>query len=86
MKQATLEAVIVGKNNEIVLPTEYLEALGVGPGDLVKLRLEDDTLYITPKKLLSFWEAAEKYARPRETNTIARLRSERGWDEYDAQS
>jgi bifunctional DNA-binding transcriptional regulator/antitoxin component of YhaV-PrlF toxin-antitoxin module len=35
MKQATLEAVIVGKNNEIVLPAEYLEALGVKPGDLV---------------------------------------------------
>jgi antitoxin component of MazEF toxin-antitoxin module len=86
MKQTTLEAVTVGKNNEIVLPPEYLEALGVGPGDLVQLRIENGTLYIAPKKLISSWEAAEKYARPRGSDTVARLRTERGWDEYDAQS
>jgi antitoxin component of MazEF toxin-antitoxin module len=86
MKQTTLEAVILGKDNQITLPAEYVEALGVEPGDVLQLRLEEGKVYISPKKLLSFWEAAEKYARPRGNNTVARLRTERGWDEYDAQS
>lgn len=86
MKQTTLEAVTVGKNNEIILPAEYLEALGVEPGDLLQLSLENGQIFVTRKRLLSFWEAAEKYARPRGSNTVARLRTERGWDDYDAQS
>lgn len=82
MKQTTLEAVTLGKNNEIILPAEYLEALGVGPGDLLQLRLENGQINIVRKPRLSIREAIEKYGRRGEANTLARLRAERGWDDY----
>jgi antitoxin component of MazEF toxin-antitoxin module len=82
MKQATLEAVIVGKNNEIVLPAEYLEALGVSPGDLVQLKLEDEQISVIRSPRLSIREAIEKYATEGEGNVLERLREERGWNEY----
>jgi antitoxin component of MazEF toxin-antitoxin module len=82
MKQITLEAVPIGENNEIVLPHEYLEALGVGPGDLVQLKLADGQVSVTRKPRLSFREAAEKYGRPGKAPTLEELRRERGWDEW----
>lgn len=82
MQQSTLEAVPVGKNNEIVLPPEYLEALGVVPGDLVQLKLADGQVSVTRKPRLNFREAAEKYGKPGKAPTPEELRCERGWDEW----
>jgi antitoxin component of MazEF toxin-antitoxin module len=82
MKQTTLEAVTVGKNNEIVLPPEYLEALGVGPGDSVQLRLTDRQINVTRKPKLSIREAIEKYGVPGSAPTLEELRRERGWDDW----
>jgi antitoxin component of MazEF toxin-antitoxin module len=82
MKQTTLEAVIVGKNNEIVLPPEYLEALGVKPGDMVQLRLTNGQVSVIRKPLLSIREAIEKYGVPGSAPTLEELRRERGWDDW----
>ncbi len=87
MKSATLTEetdAIVSEDNQITLPIEYLEALALKPGDTVLLRLESGNIQV--KKRLSFREAAEKYARHGGGDTLARLRAERGWDEYDAES
>jgi antitoxin component of MazEF toxin-antitoxin module len=82
MKQITLEAVTVGKNNEIILPPEYLEALGVKSGDTVRLRLANGQVSVVRKPKLSIREAIEKYGRPGKADTLARLHTEQGWNDY----
>ena len=86
MKQVTSEAVTLSQDNQITLPAEYVQALGIEPGDLLQLRLEAGQISIVRKQRLSIREAAKKYGRPGGGNTVARVRTERGWDEYDAES
>jgi AbrB family looped-hinge helix DNA binding protein len=83
MKQITLEAVTLGQDNQITLPAEYVQALGIGPGDLLELRLEDGQISVTRKRRLSIREAAKKYGRPGKAPTLEELRLERGWDDWE---
>jgi AbrB family looped-hinge helix DNA binding protein len=80
MKQALLEVATVGENNEIILPAEYLEALGVKPGDVVQLRLEAGNIVL--KRRLTLREIISKYAAPGDGKTLEKLREERGWNDY----
>lgn len=72
--------VISGDNNQIFLPPEYVEALGIKPGDKVEIRLEDGKIQV--KKHLSIREIVKKYGRPGKAPTLEELRRERGLEDW----
>lgn len=40
----------INENGRVVIPASFRKALGIGPGDEILLRLEDDELRITTMK------------------------------------
>lgn len=51
--EAKIDHVMIGEGGRLVIPAPYRQALGVGEGDMVSLRLEDGELRIlTPRQAL----------------------------------
>jgi len=57
----------ISQDGRIVIPAAFREAMGIGVGDEVVLRLQDDELHITTKKrrIQRAQERARRYVKPR---------------------
>lgn len=56
----------VNENGRLVIPASIRKALGINPGDVVVLRLEDDELRITTmkKRIEQAQRMVRKYVKP----------------------
>ena len=75
MKQIKMK---LGEGGQIVIPSEFLEALGLENGDTVILRLEDDVMCIfTPNKAIRKAQELVSEYLPEERSLSEELIAER---------
>lgn len=66
MAEKKIIDVVLRSKRQITLPKEVCEQLGIGPGDMLELTLEDSALVARPKKvaaLEALWEVREAFKR-----------------------